>query len=241
MQITPFSLPFSAEALASIAPPVSSVKEAFECVEVWIHAAVTAVEIASVLHTAEDAFLSIADFASTTTVGTLSFLSAVSALHTCMKEGFFSLDGAAMLTSGLKALVSLDQVLNVAAGVGLGLAEFSGVVGVAVSLVTFAKQVRAGDVPGAILTGAKLAATVALTGHPVALAIVLGANAAYALISTYMKVAEESAKHRHAAAEGTHELANKPADEPARTPDRERPGSLESLPAPEIPIPPAAV
>jgi hypothetical protein len=236
MQITPMFVPFSPEALSSIAPSLDSAKEVLEVAEKWLHAACATVEIAEVLHTAEDAFMSVADFASTSVLGSLNFLATVSALHQCMEDGLFSMAGASALVHGFSALASLDQVLNVAAGVGLGLAEFSGVASVAVTLVTFAKQVHAGDVPGAVLSGAKLVATVALAGHPVALGIVLGANAAYALYSAYVKATEGAEKH----AQSDHSApaqADKPSSEPAGAP---APSSMTaSISVPAVAVAPA--
>lgn len=214
MQITPMFVPFSADTLLSLAPSVDSAKEVLEVAEKWVHAACAVVEIEEVLHTAEDAFLSVADFAATSVLGSLNLLATVSALHQCMEDGLFSMAGATALVRGFSALASLDQVLNVAAGVGLGLAELSGVASVAVTLVTFAKQVQAGDVPGAVLSGAKLVTTVALAGHPVALGIVLGANAAYAVYSAYARAAEGAGEraesHGNAPAR-----ADQPSPEPA--------------------------
>jgi hypothetical protein len=189
MQFSSLPLPVTPtfESLSALAPDVSGVRDALKATAPWIATIAAAVTVEAVVQLSHDALLCVAGVALDSGFAALGTVAMVSAFRHCMdeKNSFYSLEGLSILTNGLSALSSLDSVLTVAAGVGLGIAEFSGVVGAMVTVVTFATRVRDGDVPGAILSGAKLLAMVALTGHPVALGIVLGANGAYSLYCAY--------------------------------------------------------
>lgn len=189
MQFSSLPLPVTPtfESLSALAPDVSGVRDALKATAPWIATIAAAVTVEAVVQLSHDALLCVAGVAMDSGFAALGTVAMVSAFLHCMdkKNSFYSLEGVSILTSGLSTLASLDSVLSVAAGVGLGIAEFSGVAGAMVTVVTFATRVRDGDVPGAILSGAKLLALVALTGHPVALGIVLGANGAYSLYCAY--------------------------------------------------------
>lgn len=72
---------------------------------------------------------------------------------------------------------------NLAAAVaGFALTPFAGVIALG-NVATCVMQASSGDVPGAVLTGAKLIAMFALTAHPVPFAIIVAADAAYRVYS----------------------------------------------------------
>ncbi|MVW70761.1 hypothetical protein [Bordetella sp. 15P40C-2] len=217
MNLNALPVPFAptVEQLSSLVPSVNSVRDVLKSAAPWIATIAAAITVESVIHPDNAVLQCITGMAKQSAFAGLSLMSMVGAFRHCMEHGFFSLEGLSILTSGASALVSLDGLLTVAAGVGLGLAEFSGVAGLLVTGVTFAKYVRDGDVPGALLTGAKLVALVALTGHPVALGIVVGANAVYSMYCSYKAYAAGQAEKQGTDAPEATQVDNTASDNQA--------------------------
>jgi hypothetical protein len=151
----------------------------------WIKTIADTLSIESVLHLSETTLSNIISVTKDSTFGVLSLISTVSACRRCLDSGVFSMDALVLASSGFSAIVSLGSVAETAIGISVGIAELSGVAGSFVTLATFATKVQQKDVPGALLTGTKFIATIALAGHPVALGVVVAANVAYNLYCTY--------------------------------------------------------
>jgi|GEM_PF-3275947 len=151
----------------------------------WITTIANALSIESVLHVSAETLVCITSVTKDSAFAALSVVSTVSAFRRCIENGFFSVDALVVASSGLSALVSLDNAAQVAIGVSVGIAKYSGITGSFVTFAAFATKVQQGDVPGALLSGTKLIATIALAGHPVALGVVIAADVSYKLYCAY--------------------------------------------------------
>lgn len=147
----------------------------------WTKVAVAALSIAPVAYAHFETLMSVSNVARDPIFSTVSLVATVNAFRSCMENGFCSLNALMGVACGLSAASGFDRIATAAIGVGVGIGRYGTLTGGFVMLVKFATKVQQGDVPGALLSGARLVAMVALTGHPVALGIIIAADLAYGL------------------------------------------------------------
>jgi len=147
----------------------------------WTKIAVAALSIAPVAYAHFETLMSVSNVARDPIFSTVSLVATVNAFRSCMENGFCSLDALMGVACGLSAASGFDRVATTVFGVGVGIGSYGALTGGFVILTKFATKVQQGDVPGALLSGARLVAMVALTGHPVPLGIIIAADLAYSL------------------------------------------------------------
>ena len=151
----------------------------------WIQRITAVLTVEPVAHASRDTLLAIGRAVPDSVFATLSLVSTVTAFRNCLENGFTGKDALVGLLSGVSAASAVDRLVTTAVGVGIGIGHYGAVTGWALTAIKLVTLVQKGDVPGVLLAGAKLAATVALTGHPVVLGVVIAADVVYTLYWTY--------------------------------------------------------
>lgn len=181
--------------MPSVAASVSSADSWGDLGHDWLNTIASALSIESiesVVHVSQETLLCIASVTKDSAFAAMGLTATVLALRRCLNGSFFSVDAIVALSSGLNAACALDRVAAAGIGISVGIGSFGVVTGGLVNVVTLVNRVRQGDAPGSLLSGAKLIATIALTGHPVALGIVIAADVTYGLYCMYSAYAESN-------------------------------------------------
>ncbi|CAM4250586.1 hypothetical protein BOTU111921_19205 [Bordetella tumbae] len=185
MQTTGTSLP---AVLAPLATGASSADSWTDTGIDWIQRIVAVLTVEPVAHLSRDTLLAIGRVVPDSVFATLGLVATVTAFSNCLENGFASKDALIGLLSGVSAASAVDRLVTMAVGVGAGIGHYGVVTGWALTSIKLVTLTQQGDVPGALLAGAKLAATIALTGHPVVLGVVIAADVAYTLYWAYFPV-----------------------------------------------------
>lgn len=151
----------------------------------WIQTIASVLTVEPLAHIDSETLLCVFNVSKDSAFGVMSLCSTVTAFRNCLENGFLSMDTVVALTSGLNAAAAIDRAMTAGISIGVGIGQYGVVTSAFVNITTFITRVRDGDVPGALLTGTKLIATVALTGHPVALGIVIAADLTYTMYWKY--------------------------------------------------------
>ena len=182
MQTVEISLPTVLAPLASGASSADSWDTGID----WIQRIAAVLTVEPVAHLSRETLFAIGKAAPDSVFATLSLACTVTAFRNCMENGFTSKDALVGLLSSVNAASAIDRLATTVVGVGVGIGRYGVVTGWALTTIALARRVQQGDVPGALLSGTKLAATLALTGHPVVLGIVIAADVAYTVYWTYI-------------------------------------------------------
>lgn len=151
----------------------------------WIQRITAVLTVEPVAHVSRETLLAIGSAVPDSVFATVSLVSTVTAFKNCLDNGFASRDAVIGLLSGVRAASALDRLVTTVVGVGVGIEQYGLVPGWALTAIKLVTLVQKRDVPGVLLAGTKLAATIALTGHPVVLGIVIAADMAYTLYWAY--------------------------------------------------------
>ncbi|CAM4009109.1 hypothetical protein [Bordetella tumulicola] len=141
--------------------------------------AAAALALEPVAHTSYDTLCTIGSITLDSTFAALNVVGSVVAFRNCLNGSFISLDGVLFITCSINAVACLDRIVDAAVQVGIGIGSHGLVTSGLVSSVKLVSKLSQGDMLGATVTGAKLVATLALTGHPVVLGIVIAVDLAY--------------------------------------------------------------
>lgn len=175
MQTAPTIMP----ALAPFSPDISVIDAVKGETGDAMKTAAAALALEPVAHTSYDTLCTIGSITLDSTFAALNVVGSVVALRNCLNGSFISLDGVLFITCSINAVACFDRIVDAAVQVGIGIGSHGIVTSGLVGSVKLVSKLRQGDMLGATVTGAKLVATLALTGHPVVLGIVIAVDLAY--------------------------------------------------------------
>lgn len=147
----------------------------------WITGVLEMLSTASVAHTVRDTLLVAGSAAQSSFFGVLGAFAVHDAFHRCQQDGWFSSDALLGLGAGVSAAISFDRLATTLGGAGVGIARFGGATAALTIFARCAVSVQRGDIPMVMRSGARLVAMLALSGHPVALGVIVWADVAYSL------------------------------------------------------------
>jgi len=122
----------------------------------------------------------------------MSSLTSIKAVVQCLHCGVMSADGLMVLASSLNAVSAADRVLNNVLAMGVGLGSLGATTGGLVTVANLFSQVQRGDMPGAVLSAARLIVIIDFGGHSVATGVVTAATVGYWAYSTYYNLSTVS-------------------------------------------------
>ena len=137
-----------------------------------------ALSIESIAHASRESLRNAGSVAQDSILGAFGSYCTLNAFIKCTSSGFFSPDGLSGLANGLNATALADRAVQTGTGAGTGFGNYQAMTGRLVTAATLISRAYQGDVPGVMLSGAKLVVSAGVTGNSVA-QLVIAADLAY--------------------------------------------------------------
>lgn len=130
--------------------------------------AASALSIEPVAQASRESLRNAGSVAQDSALGLFSAYSTAVSFSKCMTSGLFSTDALSALANGLNATALMDRAAQTGIGTGIGAGNYQAVTAGLVTTATLIARAYQGDVPGVMLSGGKLAASIACSGSSIA-------------------------------------------------------------------------
>lgn len=141
--------------------------------------AASALSIESVAHASRESLRNAGSVVKDSALGAFSAYCTVVSFSKCMTSGLFSTDALSTLAHGLNATALMDRAVQTRIGTGMGAGNYQAVTAGLVTTATLISRAYQGDVPGVMLSGGKLAASIACSGDSKAQQLLIAADMVY--------------------------------------------------------------
>ena len=151
----------------------------------WIKTVADVLTIEPVVQMRNETMLAIGSGMKDSVFATLSSATSLMSIGKCLRTGLISADALMGLASGLSAAASIDRVVQTAVDMGVGIGQYSSATGGFVTLATLVSQMQQDDMPGALLSAARLIALIDCEGNSIAMGMVTAASISYSAYCCY--------------------------------------------------------